>query len=85
MCELCNLEKKTKWYYEDRYFIICDCLTCEIPMIVIKSHQSETPLSIKAWYVNIIKTVFKKNFHFRKEMRKIKDHWHWHIILEEGS
>lgn len=83
MCELCNLEKKTKWYYEDEYFIICDCETCKIPMILPKDHADDATRVVK-WYIQgLVMGIFKKKFHFREEPRRIKDHWHWHIILEK--
>ena len=84
MCELCNLEKKTKWYFEDGIVIVCDCLTCKIPMIVSKEHEVDMPfLFYESHFHDLIKRIFRKKFHFRKEARKIKDHWHWHIVLEE--
>lgn len=84
MCELCNLERNSMWYYEDEDFIICNCITCKIPMIVTKDHDRIPGGEItKAYIKGLVKGVFHgKNFHFRKEQRKIKDHWHWHIILE---
>ncbi len=86
MCELCNLEKKTKWYCEDDTFVICDCESCKLPMIISKLHNTNMlilfPKVFEAWVNGLVKGIFKKKFHFRKEQRKVKDHWHWHIILE---
>lgn len=84
MCELCNLEEKTKWYYQDKDFIICNCKTCKIPMIVSRDHgQVGDSERNEAYFTGLVKGVFHgKDFSFRKEQRKIKDHWHWHIILE---
>jgi len=85
VCELCNLEKKTKWYYEDDTFIICDCLTCKVPMIVAKYHHSlvETmrPEVFESYVNGLVRGVLKRKFHFRREQRKVKDHWHWHIEI----
>ena len=83
MCELCNLEKKTKWYYEDKDFIICDCETCKIPMVVPKEHADAATSLTKVYIAGLVTGVFKKSFHFRTEPRKVKDHWHWHIIFGE--
>ena len=86
MCDLCNLEKKSDWYYEDEEFIICDCVSCMIPMIVSKEHADEVTRFTESYIYGLVKGFFEgKKFHFRKEARKIKDHWHWHIILEEES
>lgn len=74
------------WYYEDDEFIICNCTTCKIPMIVAKDHDLIIKVGdtiTEAYIKGIVKGVFHgKNFHFRKEQRKVKNHFHWHIILE---
>ncbi len=38
---LCEAEELTEWYYEDDLIYICDCLSCEVPMAVIKRHDVE--------------------------------------------
>jgi len=85
VCELCDLEKKTKWYYEDNEYIICDCETCKIPMIVDKKHGARFVESGTFEYgliLGLVKGVFGgKEFQFRRRQRKILDHWHWHIIF----
>jgi len=90
-CELCNLEKKTKWYYEDKEWIICDCdcETCKIPMIVSKKHFMPSLDDVGFLQIDlrkIVNKVFGNRFQkFRKYQRKVKDHFHWHIILEKES
>lgn len=102
MCELCNLERKTKWYYEDDFIVICDCLTCRIPMVVLKKHTTEISSYEEAVISQKIHEIFGKigavprlsnmneeavknikwaNFEYRKELRKVKDHLHWHIRM----
>ena len=83
MCELCNLKKRTEWYYEDDEFIICDCETCKIPMIVSKEHTDSVTKVTEGFIYGLVKGVFKKKFRFRITPRKIIDHFHWHIIMEE--
>ena len=84
MCGLCNLDRKSTWYYEDDEFIICNCITCKIPMIVSKDHNRVIGTLDGLYLKGLVKGVFHgKNFSFRKEQRKVKDHWHWHIILED--
>ena len=86
MCELCNLEKKTNWYYEDEEFIICECETCRIPMIISKEHAGEVTRLTESYIRGLVKGVFDgKKFHFRKSQRIVFFHWHWHIVLEEKS
>jgi len=86
-CELCDLEKKTKWYYEDSEFVVCDCETCKIPMIVSKDHNfrlKDFPGHGADRIFKIVQKVFPgRDFYFRTEQRKVKNHWHWHIIFEE--
>ncbi len=85
MCELCNLEKKTYWYYEDDYFVVCDCETCKTPMIVSKRHTIELNqeemidlMWILAKRFNVFHNMVVKGILDQKR-RKIPDHWHAHI------
>lgn len=83
MCELCNLEKKTKWYFEDTNWIICDCLTCKMPMAVYKKHTLVVPGEHMMDIFHAISIVWDNvradKFEFRFEQRKVKDHFHFHI------
>lgn len=82
-CELCNLEKKTIWYYEDDYFIVCDCKDCNIPMIVLKRH------AVRLNQEEMIDLMWLLCFQFQpggmpkhklvQKRSKIKNHWHAHI------
>jgi len=82
-CELCNLEKKTKWYHEDNEFIICDCLTCKIPMIVYRKHTMTIPTTSLRWALCLIGSLFGVRAKLRLKQRKISDHWHAHILVGE--
>lgn len=80
-CPLCRLyinrEIKTALHYEDGSCIIVDCITCDVPMAVYKSHVS----SIGSYAENHIRAMMLSLFgvgHFRGP-RKIKDHWHLHF------
>jgi hypothetical protein len=96
MCELCGLEKKTQWWHESNEFIVCKCMTCGIPMIVRRQHGVPRDCDCKKdkrmWDAvgkvaeSICRDVFGDQFvGFRKEQRKIKDHWHWHVLLRNVS
>ena len=68
MCELCNLEKRTEWSYEDNYLIVCKCEICKILRIIDKKHTIELNLEILSIskdqiYVlsNLIKKIISKN------------------------
>jgi len=87
-CLLCDMERKTHWYFENEKWIVCDCLTCGIgnPMIVRKKHGfKEDPGDFdEAW--KICKELFGEKFvGFRKTMRSIKTHLHWHLLLIAGE
>lgn len=84
MCELCNLnkKKKTKWYYADNNFVVCDCLTCHKPMVVLRKHTMEISEAMETVIGIVVYRLFG-DFTFRKEQRKIKDHLHWHIEKHE--
>lgn len=81
-CELCHLERKSIWYYENTDFIICDCLTCKTPMIVFKRHgPARLDEQMRAHEV-VVKIFGSKFLAFRKKCRKVLDHPHWHIFLK---
>ena len=94
-CELCNLEKKTKWYFEDDKWIICDCLTCGIPMLIYKKHTMEIPAKDLSYIFHLLrynfddpKRLFGREFNkitFRMSQRKIKDHFHIHFMLRNDN
>jgi len=88
-CELCNLEKKTKWYYEDDNWIICDCLMCKEPMLIYRKHTMNIPEEDLSYIFHLLRYDFESPQYlfgtrgkliFRTFQKKIKDHFHWHII-----
>jgi len=83
-CELCELEKLTRWYWDSKAFVICDCLTCGMPMVVFRKHGLLAPPNFGHAAEEVCRWIFGKRFQgFRKEMRKTKDHCHWHVLLED--
>ncbi len=87
VCDLCNLKKITEWYYEDDYFIVCDCKDCKTPMIVSKRHTmklNQKELIDLMWIItNHLGGIFMNRVlegTLIQNQRKIKDHWHIHII-----
>ena len=83
LCKLCNGDKKTEWYYEDKYWIICDCKTCHRPMIVYKKHTMFIPFT--DWFCLHTKLIslFGSQITLRFKQRKIYDHFHVHIYRDE--
>jgi len=86
-CELCDLERKTRWYYESEAFVVCDCLTCNVPMIVLRQHGLPMGLVyLERRAFEICRNLFGDDFiDFRTTQQKVKEHWHWHVVLREGG
>lgn len=78
-CPLCKLEKKTKWFYEDKDFVILECMTCRVPMVVTKKHTMKPSNKLVNKMVAKAKELFGENIGVRKTQRSVKDHWHWHF------
>ena len=78
-CELCNLVKKTKWYFENDKWIICECAVCHRPMIVYKEHTMFIPIT--EWFAifNQVINMYGSEVTLRFKQRKIKNHFHVHI------
>jgi len=80
LCKLATGSVKTKLYYQDKVVIIVNCLTCGIPMIVLKRHTMK-PNNFELGHMEMVsKEVFGLNIKFRKKPSQILDHLHWHII-----
>lgn len=82
-CELCLEERITPWLYEDDKFFVAMCVSCDLPMVVLRDHRVElTPQeidSMRAALVNAAKGYFGDVPFFVDElMRQIPDHKHMH-------
>lgn len=80
-CDLCTLEKKTKWYYEDKRVVVCDCLSCHVPMVVYKKHTVRPTPELIEHFLKVSKEIFGNNIELRTQQRKIPEHLHWHIFV----
>ena len=80
-CDLCVLKKKTKWYFENKDFAIIDCETCHIPMVVWKHHGIKPDKKKVQEMQEKAKEIFGENITFRMLMRKIPEHYHFHISV----
>ena len=89
-CPLCDLQKKTHWYIETPWVIVCDCLTCEKPLAVLKRHTM-TPTKqeiskMESALAGIANAVYGQNeWRLRREQRNIPDHIHFHAEPKLGS
>lgn len=82
-CELCNLTKRTKWYYEGDDWVICECKTCHRPVVIYKSHTMFIPLEKLGFILNKVSFYFGKDVVVRMKQRKIKNHFHFHVYKEK--
>ena len=84
MCDLCKLERLTNVYMDGSKFIILECDSCLVPMVVWKEHTMSISKEYEKMMDNmshrIGKEFYKENAYFiDKKQRKIFDHLHWHI------
>jgi len=87
-CELCSLEKLTKWYYEDECFVVCECKTCGVPQVVTKQHTMNPGIPVRLDMKKQLSKVAKDfyagaSFYIDKNQNKIKDHMHWHARVRK--
>jgi len=82
-CKLCALERLSTWHYEDGLLVICDCVTCGIPMLVFRSHGPRTEAEHLEARIKIIELYGKRLVKIRTKARTIISHEHWHIYLEK--
>lgn len=81
-CLLCAAERITPWHHEDDDCWIADCLICETPMVVWRTHGlPEEPLALLL--LGRLATVAsarygEDGFRIDRERRRIPDHWHAH-------
>lgn len=81
-CELCELEKLSVWHYADGIIVICDCLTCGVPMLVFRRH-GDVPLAEELHArLKLIEFYGSQLVKVRMKAKKIQGHRHWHLILE---
>ena len=84
-CPLCKLKRLTKfhWCSPLKKWLIVDCLTCRVPMAVWYIHDHTPPqFEVDVVKKRIERDVFPQHMvGYRHEMKKIKDHYHFHILL----
>jgi hypothetical protein len=89
-CDLCKifneLDIHTKLYYPDKNkilefddFVILDCETCKVPMVVVSDHVTEIGKEQWGRILYRCKLLFGDSVKLRTKTRKIKDHWHAHL------
>lgn len=82
-CDLCKLEKRTKWFEESAEFVVMECEQCEGPMVVLREHtmtiSKETDARMKAALLKHAEREMQgKRVILDTVPRTIKDHLHYH-------
>ena len=90
-CDLCLLKRRTNVYIDNEYFIIMDCDSCFVPMIVWKEHTMDVPEPdeqiMEAFLIETSNMFYEswdgKGYFIDKNQRAVLDHLHWHARLKE--
>lgn len=77
-CPLCRREARTKHHFEDDVLWVVDCLTCGVPMVVLKRHVA-TPTDWERAYAKRIGEALFPEARFDDTPRSIPEHWHAHL------
>lgn len=80
-CQLCEMEKRTKWYEETEEFVVAEKLGGG-PFIVVKDHTEELDESRVEEAHELVESIFGEH-EFRILMNIVTDHWHAHILTEK--
>lgn len=81
-CELCVLRRRTPWHYEDGVIVICDCLTCGVPMVVFRRHGELDESERHHARQTIMRLYGERLANIRMKARLVKNHEHWHLYLK---
>lgn len=76
-CPLCELQKLTKWYFDEDDFVVIECLKCKIPMYVWKDHSFPTGKEIEMLIEHAHNNFPDRDFDFKR--RTIPEHYHFHM------
>ena len=87
-CDLCLLQRKRNVYIDNEYFIIMDCDSCLVPMVVWKEHTMDVPepdeQMMKAFLIEVANQFYEgRDYFIDKNQRDVLDHIHWHARLKE--
>ena len=88
VCDLCLLKRKSNVYIDNEYFIIMDCDSCQVPMIVWKEHTMDVPdpdkQMMEAFLTEVSNQFYEgKSYFIDKNQRDVLDHIHWHARSEQ--
>ena len=77
-CLLCEMEKKTIWYYEDDELLIANTLHGS-PFVIWKEHKTEITVDELQTVRHRVEAEFGQHS-LQVEMNLVPDHFHAHIV-----
>jgi len=81
LCPLCRIYQEGEIfgtvYHEDDICIVVDCITCCVPMVVLKRHSISPTQQEQRHMQRILRSLGKGRIDGKR--RTIKDHWHAHL------
>ena len=85
VCELCGLARTTNWYAEFTEpfrFVIIDCDSCDVPMVVLGAHRAaplpEERTVMQEALARIADSKYPHGWYYDDHMRQIPEHYHLH-------
>ena len=92
-CPLCGIflnpeeNVKTKLYWPksieeipESEFVILDCKTCKVPLVVYRNHVTEIAKDAWGRVLHRCRELFGNSMRLRTHMRTYRDHIHFHLI-----
>lgn len=85
VCELCRLERRTHWYLHNADYVICDCASCKVPMIVPRRHEStqEEKRAMRRALSDLAEVKYGRGKWTFRAARRVLEHWHMHAVPKE--
>ncbi|MDA8277168.1 MAG: hypothetical protein M0Z45_03075 [Actinomycetota bacterium] len=82
-CELCSEERLTPWLYEDKHFFVAICISCDLPMVVLRDHRidlsdNESSAMKEILTKSAVEYFDNTPFFVDDVMRQIPNHKHMH-------
>lgn len=77
-CMLCEMEERTKWYYEDENVVIAEKLTGG-PFVVWKEHKEELAEEERKYVEKKVREFAGSDYTLAVLMNICEHHWHAHI------
>jgi hypothetical protein len=80
-CDLCEAAPITPRLHEDDECWIAECESCDVPMVVWKTHDPNPPDDVKTRLHDKLATVVSKlgyEYYVDDNLRSIPDHYHAH-------